>query len=156
MPISINNYLTSICLHLGISENDENRMQILVDTGAAMNTGDLKYNLWVMFQCPDIIEEYLQCGKDTDYDVVHLIAALDLCGVPTSDDHDQMTAVIRYKTPYIVTGKGLFILSFALDNDISLRYVLSLLTHLTMVASIGLTSGLLSCTELNLEFPLDL
>ena len=45
MPISINNSLPSVCLHLEILEDDENRMQMLVNTGAAMNTGDLKYNL---------------------------------------------------------------------------------------------------------------
>ena len=67
-----------------------------------------------------------------------------------------MTAVIRYKTPYIVTVKGPCILSFALGNDVSLRCVLSLPTFLAMGHSIGLASGLLSCTELNRDFPLDL
>ena len=121
-----------------------------------MNTGDLKYHLWAMSQCPDIVEEFLQCGKDTDYDVVHLLEDLDLSGVPINDDHGQITAVIRYKTPYIVNGKGPFILSFALGNDVSLRCVLVLPTLLAMGASIGLASGLLSCIELNREFPLDL
>ena len=44
MPISINNSLPSVCLHLGILEDDENRIQILVDTDIAMITGDLKYH----------------------------------------------------------------------------------------------------------------
>ena len=142
MSISINNSLPSVCLHLGIPEDDENRIQMLVDTGDAMNTGDLNYHLWVMSQCPDIIEEFLQCGKDTDYDVVHLLAAIDLSGVPTDDDHGQMTAVIRYKTPYTVNGKDPFILSFALGNDVSLHCVFGLPTLLAMGASIGLASGL--------------
>ena len=156
MPTSINNSLSSVCLYLGIPEDDENRMQMLVDTSAVMNTGELKYHLWVMSQCPDIVEEFLQCGKDTGYDVVHLLAVVDLSGVPTTDDHGHMTVVIRYKTPYIVTGKGPFILSFALRNDISLRCVLGVPTLLARGAYIGLVSGLLSCTELNREFPLDL
>ena len=67
-----------------------------------------------------------------------------------------MTTVIHYKIPYIVTGKIPFILSFALGNDVSLRCVLGLSTLLAMGAYIGLTSGLLSCNELNREFPLDL
>ena len=67
-----------------------------------------------------------------------------------------MTTVIHYKTPYIMTGKGLFILSFALGNDVSLGCVFGLPTLLAMGISIGLASGLLSCTELNREFPLDL
>ena len=154
MPISINNSLPSVCLHLGIPEDDENRMQILVDTGTAMNTCDLKYHLLVMSQCPDIVEEFLQCVKNTDYNVVHLLAALDLSGVPTNDNHGHMTAVIQYKTPYIVNGRGSFILSFALSNDVSIQCVLRLPTLFAMGVSIGLASGL--CTELNREFPLDL
>ena len=67
-----------------------------------------------------------------------------------------MTTVIHYKTPYIMTGKGPFILSFALGNDVSLGCVFGLPTLLTMGISIGLASGLLSCTELNRDFPLDL
>ena len=109
-----------------------------------------------MSQFPDIVEEFLQCGKDTDYDIVHLLVVLDLSGIPTNDDHGQMTAVIRYKTPYIVNSKGSFILSFTLGNDVSLRCVLDLPTLLAMGASIGLASGLLSCTELNRESPFDL
>ena len=58
-----------------------------------------------MSQCPDIVEEFLQSGKDTDYDVVQLLAALNFSGVPTTNHYGQTTAVIRYKTPYIVTGK---------------------------------------------------
>ena len=46
MPISITNSLLYVCLHLGNHEDDENRMRILVDTGVAMNTGDLKYHQW--------------------------------------------------------------------------------------------------------------
>ena len=40
-----------------------------------------------MSQCPDIVETFLQSGKDTDHDVVYLLAALDLSGVPTTDNH---------------------------------------------------------------------
>ena len=57
--ISINNSLPSINLHNGNSEDDENRMSMLVDTGAAMNTGSLNYHLLVMSQYPEIVEEYL-------------------------------------------------------------------------------------------------
>ena len=108
-----------------------------------------------MFQCPDIIEEYLQCGKDTEYDVVHLLTALDLSGIHTDVDHGQMTAVVRYKTPYTIIVKGPFVLSFALGNDVSLSCVLGLPTLLVMGASIGSVSDFLSCKEFNLNVSLD-
>ena len=64
--------------------------------------------------------------------------------------------MIRYKTPYIINGKGPFVLSFALGNNVNLCCVLRLPTILAMGVSNGLVSGLLSCTELNREFSLDL
>ena len=69
-------------------------------------------------------EEYLQCDKETAYDVVHLLAALDLKDTNQDVDHGKMTAVIRYKTHYIVQSRGPFILSFALGHNVSLRCVL--------------------------------
>ena len=98
----------------------------------------------------------MQCGKDTEYDIVHLLAALDLKEIQKDANHGQMTAIIQYKTPYVVDGKGPFILSFALGNDVSLRSVLVLPTLLATGADINLVKGLLSCIELNRYFPLDL
>ena len=109
-------------------------MRMLVDTGAATNTGILDYHLWVISQCPDMVEEYSQCGKDVAYDVVHLLADLDLKDANQDVNHGKMTAAIRYKTPYIVKGRGPFILSFALGDDISLRCVLGLPTLLSIMA----------------------
>ena len=137
MPIGINNSLHSVSLILGILEVEENKMSMLVDTGAAMNTGNFDFHMWVMLQCPDIVDGFWECGKDTTYDVVHLLTSLDLKDINTDSTHGQMTAVIQYKTPYIVAGKGPFILSFALGNDVSLRSVLVLPTLLAMGADIS-------------------
>ena len=67
-----------------------------------------------------------------------------------------MTAVIRYKTPYIVASKGPFILSFTLGKDVSLRSDLGLPTLLAMGTDINLVKGLLSCIDLNRDFSLEL
>ena len=156
MPIDINSSLLSVNLHLGIPEDDENRMQMLVDTGADMDTGNLKYYMWVMSQYPEIVDTFLQCDKDTAYNVVHLLAALNLNDVSTDVNHGQITAVIRYKTLFTVSVKSLFVLPFTLDNDVSARCVLGLPTLLAMGAAIDLVKSLLSCIELSRSFPLDL
>ena len=62
-------------------------MRMLFDTGAAMNTGNFDFHMLVMSQCPDIVDECLQCGKYTAYDVVHLLAALDLKDINTDTTH---------------------------------------------------------------------
>ena len=156
MPIGINNALPSISLILGILEDEANKMRMLVDAGAAMNPGNFDFHMWVMSQCPNIVDEFLQCRKDTAYDIAHLLAALNFKDINTDATHGQMPVVIRYKTPYIIADKGPFILSFALGKDVSLRSVLGLPTLLAMGADINLVKGLLSCIELNRDFPLEL
>ena len=76
-----------------------------------------------------------------------LLTTLDLDDVDTDVNYGQMIAVLRYKTPYIVAGKGP-ILSFALGNDVSLRGVLGLPTLLAMGADINLVK--VYCHVLNL------
>ena len=131
-------------------------MRMLIDIGAAMNTGNFDFYMWVMSQYPDIVDEFLICGKDTAYVVVHLLAVLDLKDINTDVTHGQMTAVIRYKTPYTIASKGPFILAFVLGKYISLRSVLGSPTLLAMGTDINLVKCLLSCIELNRDFPLEL
>ena len=78
MHISINNSLSSVSLHIGNPDDDENRIQMLVDTGATMNSESLEYHLWIMYQCPEMMEEYLQWAKCTTYDDIHILAVFDL------------------------------------------------------------------------------
>ena len=80
--------------------DEENKIRMLLDTGAAMNSGSLAYHLWVMSQCPEMVAEFIQYEDDTGYDVVQLLAALDSDSNYQPLDHGKMTAVIRYKTPF--------------------------------------------------------
>ena len=56
-----------------------------------------------------MVDECIQCGDSTGYDVVQLLAALDLDSSHQPLDHGKMTVVIRYKhlillistTPYL-------------------------------------------------------
>ena len=66
-----------------------------VDTDTAMNTCNKAYHKWIMTQYPSMFDEYLECGADTEYDVVQLLADLNLKGTHWPIDHVSMTAVIR-------------------------------------------------------------
>ena len=116
-------------------------MRMLLDTGAAMNSGSLTYHLWVMSQSPEMVAEFIQCGDGTGYDVVQLLAALDLDSSHQPLDHEKMTAVIRYKTPYFFNKNEPLFISFALGNDVSLRCVLGLPTLLALGGLINLVKG---------------
>ena len=48
MSININHSLPSVNQHIGNPENAENYIRVLVDTGAVINAGNLKYHMWVM------------------------------------------------------------------------------------------------------------
>ena len=102
MLIPINNPLPSICLNLGSVEDEKNKIRMILDTGAAMNPGNLTYHLWVMLECPEMVGSCIQCGTETGYDVVQILATLDLDSSHQPLDHGKITPVIRYKTPYFI------------------------------------------------------
>ena len=67
-----------------------------------------------MLQYPKMVAEYLQCGENTNIDVVQLLTTLDLYLGQQPINHGQMIAVIRYHTSYFVNSNNPLILSFAL------------------------------------------
>ena len=147
MRITINNSLPSINSHLGLILVVEDCTCMRVDTSAMMNTGNRDYHLWTMSQCPTIDAEYMKCGPNTEYDVVQLLASLDLNVVYQPNTHGQMVAVVRYHTPYLVNDKDPLILSFVFGDNIYLRIILDLPTLLAMGAMIDLHHGTLACSE---------
>ena len=114
------------------------KMRILLDTGVAMNSGNLTYHLWVMSQCPEMVGEFIQCGDCTRYDVVQRLATLNLDSTHQPLDHEKMTAVIRYMTRYLVNKRDPLFIYFVLGNDVSLRYLLGLPTLLALGGLINL------------------
>ena len=105
-----------------------------------------------MYQCPEMIKTYLQCGKDTDYNIVQRLAVLDLYDTHQNIDNGKMNAVIRYKSPYFFNNVGSLSHSFALCDNLSLRCVLWLPTLFFMDTTINLVTDELTCTEFNCNF----
>ena len=60
-----------------------------------------------------------------------------------------MTAIIRYRTPCLITNTSSLIISFALGKDVALRSVLGSPRLLAMGAVVDLVKGQLRCAELN-------
>ena len=110
MPIKINNSHPSINFRFGGKKDDDNRMMMMVDTSTAIKTGNLNYHLWVMSQCQEIVAKYLQCEEDTEYEVVQLLAILDLNMEFKPSTPGHMTAVMLYHTSFYVNKKDPLIL----------------------------------------------
>ena len=85
-----------------------------------------------MSKCSKMVGEFVQCGEGTGYDVVQLLAALDLDSSHQPLDHWKMTVGIRYKTNYCLNKRDPLFISFALGYDIFLRCVLGLPTLLSL------------------------
>ena len=58
-----------------------------------------------------MVAEYLQCGEGTEYDIMQLLAALNLNVDSTPTTHGQMTTVIWYHKSFFVNNKDPLILS---------------------------------------------
>ena len=129
---------------------------MLVDISATMNTGNKDHHTQVMSQCPNMVAEYIECGTNTEYEVVQLLTALDLKETHQPVNHGSMTAVIRYRIPYFVNNTSSLSLLFALDNDVELRSILGTHFLLAMGAVFDLVQDQFKCSELNKEFNLKL
>ena len=58
MPISINNSLPFINLHLGMVQDDENHTRMFIDTDAVKYTSNISCNLWVMLEFSEMTGEF--------------------------------------------------------------------------------------------------
>ena len=154
IPILINNSLPFICLHLGLIEDEESKMKMLLDTGAVVDSDNLSYHLWVVSECPAMVGEFIQSDANTGYDVVQLMAALDRDSSQQPLDHGEMTVVFRYRAPYLINNCDPLFIYFALGNDVSLRCIIGLPTLLSPGDLIDLVKRIFVCSELNRTFTL--
>ena len=63
MLIFISNTLPCIEFYLGKTKHKDKTTRILLDSGAATNTGNNDYHRWITTQYPDILEEYVEWGS---------------------------------------------------------------------------------------------
>lgn len=64
IPITININLVIVSFNLGTKENDKNFTSTIIDACR------ISYNLWIIFQFPDIVAEYLGYDGDTEYNIM--------------------------------------------------------------------------------------
>jgi len=84
------------------------------------------------------------------------MAAFDLDTTKQPLDHSKITAVIRYRTPYLVNNQYPLFISFALSNEVSLCCVIGSPTLLSPGSLIDLVKGTFLCSKINRTFPLTL
>jgi hypothetical protein len=72
---------------------------------------------------PDIIESYEEFNGTNTFEPIKLCGAIHDPSTYSTERHGILSAVIRYKTPFIVNGRAIT-LDFALGKDISVNSIL--------------------------------
>ena len=84
-----------------------------VDTCATTNTGKILLNKYIMTKNPSLIAEFIQYDDADPFDTIILQCTVtDL--VKSENDHGNITAIVRYWTPYTFTDDKPVRLSFGI------------------------------------------
>ena len=133
MPITSHNELPHIRFPVGSNDEDGSLLN-LFDTGAALNTGQLSYHMALKKMRPDLIASYEEFNGTNPFEPIKLCGAIQDPSTYSTERHGILSAVIRYKTPFVINGRAIT-LDFALGKDVSVNSILGFpsITELQLV-----------------------
>ena len=152
MPIVINKALSCVDFFFGRTKDLNNTVKMFVDSDAATNIDHKDYYREFMTQCPNTIEEYIECGSGSKWDSLNLEGAI-YTDMGNNNNHGAVTVLIRYRTPFLIDGSPLIII-FGLGEDVSLCTVLGLPVMLLLRKFLDFTTRTLTCSKFNVDFSL--
>jgi hypothetical protein len=154
MPVAIDNGLPHVAVSLGSDAANDPTLSGLMDTCGALNTGYLPFHLWLMSERPDLVSEFHRFDDSNPFEPIKLGGAIRDPDDFDASNHGNLTAVIRYFTPYLdVTGNPIQF-SFALGNDVTVNTIFGLPMLCDLDSVISLRSNSLYSRSLDLEFPI--
>ena len=124
MPIRVDNGLPHLCLNLGL--DSDATLSVLFDSGAALSSGYLPYHLWIMRENPDIVASFERFDDSNPFEPIKLGGAIRHPDDYNASLHGQLTAIIRYKTPYFDNDGSPIRISFGLGNDMTVNTILGM------------------------------
>ena len=127
----------------------------LLDKCSALNTGYLLFHLWLKSKRPDLVAEFISFDDANPFEHIKLGGAIrDPSGI-NSSDHGNLTAVIRYYSPYVDTSGSATTLSFALSSDITVNTIfgLPMLCDLISVISLLVLTQCTVALSVHTDFP---
>jgi hypothetical protein len=154
MPIAIDNGLPHISFTIGSDHDSDPLLCILMDTCGALNTGYLLFHQWVMSERPDLVTEYIK------FDAGNPFKPIKLCGANRdpldfyASTHGNLTAIIRYRTPYQDQTGSPITFSFALGTDVTVKTIFGLPTLCDLDSVISLRANSLYNSVLDCPFPI--
>jgi hypothetical protein len=154
MPIAINNGLPHIDVSLGNDATLDPILVGLMDTCGALNTGYLEFHLWVKSNRPDIVAEFISFDDANPFEPIKLGGAIRDPADFDASTHGQLTAVIRYYTPYVDQSGSPITISIALGSDVTVNTIFGLPMLCDLDVVISLRSNSMFSRTLNLDFPI--
>jgi hypothetical protein len=151
MPISINNGLPNIVFPLSNGDSTVIELVALFDTCGSLNSGDLSFHLWLAASYPDIVHEILFDDGPEGFEPIKLTGAIKE-SANTPEKHGVLTAVIRYKTPFVDSSGLPMLLSFALGSSVSTNTILGWPSMLALGLSFDINRLKVYSHVLNHEF----
>ena len=127
MPVNIDNGFPNLALDLG---NDRGRIELtgLFDTCGSLNTGYLPFHVWIASQYPETVESLRFFNSNDPFEPIKLEGAVSDPADYDASRHGLLTAVIRYKTPYVTINGERVSMSVALGADVSTNTIFGLPT----------------------------
>ena len=152
MPIAIDNGLPHLTLDLASNPKTDPSLCGLMDTCGALNTGWLPFHLWLKSERPDLVAEYVSFDDVNPFEPIKLGGAIRDPEDFASADHGNLTAVIRYFTPYVDRNDNGITLSFALGPDVTVNTIFGLPLLCDFEATICLPTNSLRSPVTNTSF----
>ena len=151
MPLDLDNGLPGILIRCGTEDKNESSFVCLVDTCAAMNTGNLKVHQWIMTQYPEIVAEYVQYDDEQPFQPLKLECAVK--DIPTQDDlSGNLTAIVRYWTRYTEPNGQRAVFSFGLGRDIAVNSIIGVPTIRKWGMSMCFMSNTITAHHIKVKF----
>jgi len=154
MPIAIDNGLPHITFDLGTDPALDPSLCGLMDTCGALNTGYLLFHLWLKSERPDLVAEFVSFDDSNPFEPIKLGGAIRDPSDFDASDHGNLTAVIRYFTPYLDSSGDPITISFALGSDVTVNTIFGLPMLCDLDSVISLRSNCMHSRALNLDFPI--
>jgi hypothetical protein len=155
MPIAIDNGLPHISFDLGTDSSIDPSLVGRMDTCGALNTGYLLFHLWLKAERPDLVAEFISFDDANPFEPIKLGGAISDPSDFESSTHGNLTAVIRYYTPYVDPLGTPITICFALGSDattVNTTFGLPMLCDLD--ADISLRSNSMHSRALAIDFPI--
>jgi hypothetical protein len=111
-------------IHLRLGHSSDAKLNVLFNSGGALSSGYLPYHLWVMREEPDLVASFEKSNDANPFEPIKLGGAIHQPEDYNESQQGRLTAIIRYKTPYVDHDGNSLQISFGLGNAMTVNTIL--------------------------------